>query len=258
MSESSHEITISTSGMIISSFFEIFFPFILSFIWIRSFYGKLTCILMGIAGFLVSVTCETIFISLMSAIFGNKFIFYIILGISPGIFEETGRYFCLKYLLSKNKEQNNISVSYGIGHGGIESILIGISLIINFLNKDRLIKDGDITQNISFLFYIMSAWERFFSILFHISASVFVFKAVKEKNINFFIISIIIHDVTDLFALLYKNNILNIFLVELIIAIISTIFAYYAYNIYKNQGFEKEDKKEEKIYMLEEKKENLK
>ena len=256
MSESSQEININIPGLIVSSLIEIFFPLVLSFIWIKYFYGKLTCILMGFAGFVSSVGCEAIFISLISKIFHDNFLFYIIVGISPGIFEETGRYICLKYLLGKNKNQhNNISVSYGIGHGGIESILIGISLLFKIFIKDRLIKEGEITESISFYIYIMSAWERFFSVLFHISASIFVFNSINEQKMDFYIFAIFIHDFIDLFSILYRKNIIkNLFIIELIIAIISSSFSYFAYKFYRILDVKKEEKEEEKVFVLKERK----
>jgi len=62
MNETSQEITINSPGIIIASLLEILLPFILSFTWIKYFYGKITCILIGIAGFIVSVFIEGLFL----------------------------------------------------------------------------------------------------------------------------------------------------------------------------------------------------
>ena len=234
MNETSQEITVNSPGVIMSSLFEILLPIILSLFWIKYFYGKITCILIGIAGFIVSVFIEGLFLKLIQWIAGTGVFFYIIAGLSPGIFEETGRYICLKYLSSKEQyQQKNISVSYGIGHGGIESIFIGISIFYNLIAKDTLIEKGAMKSSITFFMCLMSATERFFAVLFHISASVFVYKTVKEKNITYYIIAIILHDLIDLFALFYRiGTIKSIFVIELLIGILSSCVAYFAYKLY--------------------------
>ena len=84
--------------------------------------------------------------------FENSIILNICSIISPGLLEETGRYIVLRYLFSKD-QQKNISISYGIGHGGIESILIGFTVLSNLLVKDTLIKNGLLKENITFFVF---------------------------------------------------------------------------------------------------------
>ena len=75
----------------------------------------------------------------------------LITGISPGLFEETGKYLLIKYIYSQEKIKNN-SVSYGIAHGGIESFMIGISLLANIFAKDVLIEKGTLKKVLLFQF----------------------------------------------------------------------------------------------------------
>ena len=255
MNETSQEITINSPGIIIASLFEILLPFILSFTWIKYFYGKITCILIGIAGFIVSVFIESLFLKLIEWIAGRGIFFYIIAGLSPGIFEETGRYICLKYLSSKEQyQQRNISVSYGIGHGGIESIFTGITLLTNLFTKDTLIEKGLLKSSITFFICLMSAIERFFAVLTHISVSVLVYKAVKEKKIIYYIIAIILHDLVDLIALFYRiGTIKNIFVIELIVGIFSSCIGYYAYILYNSLESHSDFENIEKSFKIEEK-----
>jgi len=255
MNETSQEITINSPGIIIASLLEILLPFILSFIWIKFFYDKITCILIGIAGFIVSVFIESLFLKLIEWIAGRGIFFYIIAGLSPGIFEETGRYICLKYLSSKEQyQQRNISVSYGIGHGGIESIFTGITLLTNLFTKDTLIEKGLLKSSITFFICLMSAIERFFAVLTHISVSVLVYKAVKEKKIIYYIIAIILHDFVDLIALLYQLEIIKkIYVVELIFGISSFCIAYYAYKLYNSLESHSDLENMENDFKIEEK-----
>jgi uncharacterized membrane protein YhfC len=256
MTETPEEITVNFPGTLISSILEILLPFILSFIWVKYFYSNISCILIGIAGFIASVTIEGVFLQLVAWIAGKGIIFYIIAGLSPGIFEETGRYICLKYLLSKEQyQQKNISVSYGIGHGGIESFLIGITFLSNLFAKESLIEKGILKSSITFFSSLMGVVERIIAIIVHISASVLVYKAVKGKTITYYIIAIIFHDLIDLVAILYRfEYIKNIFVLELIIGIISSCFAYYVYKLYLGFDTDSDLKNGEKASIIEEKK----
>ena len=253
MEESS--ITISTPGVIFATFFETLLPFVLAFIWIRKNNGKIRYILIGIGGFIGSVLIESIFISLITKKFGkDSSILVLITGISPGLFEETGKYLLIKCIYSQEKIKNN-SISYGIGHGGIESFMIGMSLLANIFAKDALIENGALKKSISFSFCLMSAFERLFAITLQISLSILNYKAIKDKKIIFYFYAIILHDLIDLFAILYQKGILeSIYVVELIIGLLSFSIFYYAYNLYIN--LDEKEKEKEKSIPLEDKKES--
>ena len=232
----SKEITISVPGTIIQSIFEISFPFFLFFMWVKYFKGKIYTSLIGMAGFICSIISESIFVYLIRLIFSEKLIiFYIILGISPGLFEETGRYVCLRFFLSKEKNKN-VSVSYGIGHGGMESIYLGIFAFSSLFVKDTLINEGVLKQSIPFYICMLGACERFFAIIIHISFSVIIYKSINEKNIYFYIFAIISHDIANISPLLYQIGVLtSIILVDIIFAIFSSILAVLSFKfIYKN------------------------
>ena len=251
------EITVNAPGIVLASGFEILLPFILSYIWIKNYNGTITSILMGIVGFIGSVAIETLFLTLVTQGIEKTSIIVIIIGlISPGLFEETGRYICLNYLLKKDKLKN-ISVSYGIGHGGIESILLGIMLLSNLFVKDIYIEKGLLKESITFLTCLMSVWERLFAVIFHISLSVIVYKAVKEKKLYYYIFSIFLHDFLDLFAFLKAKDIItSIYIVELIIGIFTLGITSYSYRLYNNLEEKKEEEEEkEKIKSLKDKKE---
>ena len=241
----STEITVSTPGTIIAFLFEISIPFIALFIWVKFFKGKTKPFFIGMAGFICSIILENIFLYLINLIFKSIIIiFYIIAGICPGLFEETGRFICLRFFLTKEKDKK-VSISYGIGHGGLESILTGINVISILILKDTLIKNGNLKQSIPFYLNMVSAYERLFAVILHISLSVIVYKSVIEKKIYFYIFAIIIHDFVDLFALLYQLKVIkSIFVVELILTILSVSSAIFSYKLYNNL---KDDENEDLI-----------
>ena len=244
MVESAEEITVSTPGIILASFIEILFPLVSSFIWIKNFNGKLSHILIGVSGFIFSVGIESVVLTIVSKIVEKESnFFYTVAAISPGLFEETGKYICIKYIYSKENTKN-IAISYGIGHGGIESIIIGMSLFANIFAKDTLIQNGVLKESVTFLIALMSLVERLFAFILQIYLSVINYKAVKDKLIKFYIFAIIIHDVIDLLPLIkLKGIITSIYVIELITGIYCSCVSWFAYNIYRNF----EDKSEEKI-----------
>ena len=251
------EITVNNPALILASGFEILLPFILSFIWIKKYNGKISSILIGVLGFIGSVSIESLFLAFITKIIEKTSFIVMIIGLlSPGLFEETGRYVCLNYLLKKNKLKN-ISVSYGIGHGGLECILVGNYLLSNLFVKDIYIEKGILKESITFLTCLMSVWERLFAVIFHISLSVIVYKAVKEKKLYYYIFSIFLHDFLDLFAFLKAKDIItSIYIVELIIGIFTLGITSYSYRLYNNLEEKKEEEEEkEKIKSLKDKKE---
>ena len=241
---STNEITVNNKAVIFAMAVEIILPFYFSLIWINHFKAKMMDGFFGVLGFLSSVTLESLILSLIVTKFVDKgsLIFYIFAGSFPGIFEETGKFLFLKYLYKTEKEKN-ISVMYGIGHGGAESIIAAFSLITNLVSQEELIKRGLLKESITFRICFMSIMERFFAIIIQISLSVFVYKSIKEKKIIYFLLAIIIHDGIDVFALLqHMGYIKSIFLIELIVGIYALILSFYTCNLYNNIVDDKKEK----------------
>ena len=60
-----------------------------------------------------------------------------IVGLFPGVFEETGRLVAYKSVL-KNRNNKETSISYGIGHGGFEVMLILGLTFITYISSPSL------------------------------------------------------------------------------------------------------------------------
>lgn len=148
----------------------------------------------------------------------------LLVGLFPGIFEETGRLVAFKTVLKKRKNRET-SISYGIGHGGIEVILLlGLSyvtyfayaIMINTGAFDVLIKQvaaqapdqvdalytlGDQIASLSLGAMAVAALERVSAVLFHIGASILVFYACRDKQkVWLYPLAILIHTAMDFIA----------------------------------------------------------
>ena len=171
-------------------------------------------------------------------------------GLAAGLFEELGRYVGFRFFLTKEKNPNT-SIMYGLGHGGIEAILlVGVVMINNIIysiliNQEALsliIKDPatlattlnslSVLSTTPALYFLMGGVERISAIILQVSLSVFVFMSVKYRGKkHLFFIAILIHAVVD-FTVVVLAHFSNIYLVELLTFILSLCVAFLAYRLY--------------------------
>ena len=139
----------------------------------------------------------------------------------PGVFEETGRLLAFQTLLKKRKNRET-SVSYGIGHGGMEVILlVGVTFaiyIVYGLMIDSGAFQGIIDQvaatapaqaesyralpeqiaALGFADVGLAVLERVFAVLFHIGASILVFYACRDRGKGWlYPLAILLHTAMD-------------------------------------------------------------
>ena len=183
-----------------------------------------------------------------------------VVGLFPGVFEETGRFVAFKTVLKKRKNKET-SISYGIGHGGIEVIIIFGMTYITYLSYAVMINTGtfqtvidqvmaeapdqlgavyptmDAIATFSFGTLSLGLLERVGAFLFHVGASILVFYACRDRR-KFFLypLAVLLHTAMDMFCGLYLNGTLQISQVVLEIAVIiyGILVFIGAYFIYKN------------------------
>ena len=200
------------------------------------------CFFIGAITFIVSaLLLENLFHVVMLHIFGfslamNLLIYAIYLGLSAGIFEETGRLIAMKVLMKKTLSKEN-AVMYGIGHGGCEAIIIvGLTSISNIVTSimintgsigvlldklDPTVKETTI-QKLSLLWstpsyqFYMAGVERISAILLHICLSYLVYKAVKNHKYQLYVIAILIHAAIDAATVLLAHYV-PIYVFEMIV-----------------------------------------
>ncbi len=157
-----------------------------------------------------------------------------LVGFFPGLFEETGRFVAFKTVL-KNRKNRETSISYGIGHGGFEVMLILGLTYINYITYGFMINTGAYAETIeqiaevmpdqvnaylaipdqlaAFTFgtLVISIYERVFAVLFHIGASVLVFYACRDKK-KFWLypLAILLHTAMDAAAGLVVADVIEL------------------------------------------------
>ncbi|MBQ3865094.1 MAG: YhfC family intramembrane metalloprotease [Clostridia bacterium] len=142
-------------------------------------------------------------------------------GLFPGVFEETGRLVVFATVLRKRRNRET-SISYGIGHGGFEVILILGMTYIQYIVYAVMINTGvfgtvveqvaaqapkqlasvetvvNMLTAFSFGDLGIALAERIFAVLFHIGASILVFYACRERR-RFWLypLAIVLHTAMD-------------------------------------------------------------
>lgn len=108
----------------------------------------------------------------------------LLLALSAGLFEETGRLIFMKRGLSK---KNNWSAGFwfGLGHGGIEALLFyGMPMV--------MLPVAQAGENV-----LLGGIERIFAILLHVGLSLLVLYGVQKKQIRFYFMALLLHTLVD-------------------------------------------------------------
>jgi len=190
-----------------------------------------------------------------SVIYRNKWLYMIYAGFAAGIFEETARLLGFKFMLRvQENESIDTGISYGLGHGGFESLFIGGASAIGNLTMSYMHNSGALAsvkealsgaeldalnEGIGLLVttpayeFLIPGFERMVALVLQVSLSLFVLKAVSRKKWQYFLFAILIHAGVDMIAVLYVRGVLtNVFLLEGILAVIAIIVAVVAFRTY--------------------------
>jgi len=222
--------------MAINALIGIVAPFLLAWWAVKEFKSGLKSILTGAGVFVVfALILESIVHQIVlkgphgPAIIGNTYYYALYGGLMAGLFEETGRFLSMKFILKKESPAASTAISYGVGHGGIELLLIfgatmvsnfAISAIINAGNLDGLLAtvpeanraqvqtqlEGLQTLTTTTLLY--GLWERVSAIILQVGLSIIVWTAVRKggKWLWLFPAAILLHALVDALAVIISKN----------------------------------------------------
>lgn len=225
---------VSTTSMVlmgVTGLFSILIPFIFMMVLKRKFKIQWIPILIGAVTFIIfAMILEQIShvlvlkpgtdgtISLLS----DSPWLYVLYGVfAAGIFEETGR--LVAFLLMKKKYNRlDSAVSYGIGHGGIEAIIVlGLGMLVSIIFSVMLNNGSSIVDTLppsvaesitgtSNINYLLSITERIFAVSVHIGLSVIVFVSVLQKGKWWlFPLAIVLHALTNVTAAMMQAGLLT-------------------------------------------------
>lgn len=240
------------------------FPILVLIYWKRKTKCSLKPVVVGAITFLVfSQMLEGIpkFILFMNDSAVSNYVWthawaYVMAGcLLAGIFEEIGRYVAFRFVLKKYRNPAD-SITYGIGHGGIESILIlGITGVVS-IGMAAAINDGTFVQSLNgvsggqlkssmlqanaIIGYgvsdlVLDVLERIFAMSLHISLSIVVFHSVKSRKIAYLFLTILLHAAFDVPAAMYQFGVLGKIPAECLLMIGAVVCVAVARAVYQRE-----------------------
>lgn len=223
---------VSIAGIIFSMVISIGLPVVLLILVKKKLHADMAAFGIGMLTFvLFALILEQLLHSIMLNAFGdmltgNIWFYAVYAGLAAGVFEETGRFVAMKFWMKKRLSKEN-SIMYGVGHGGVEAVLIvGMTCISNLITAIMInsgsieqaystIEDGAgkelAIQGLSVLWttpgyqFFLAGVERISAIVLHICLSYLVYRAVKYGMKKYYFIAIGIHFLIDAVTVLLTN-----------------------------------------------------
>lgn len=134
-----------------------------------------------------------------------------ILSITAGLFEEGARYLAYRYMIPRARSWN-AAVTFGAGHGGMESVALGGLMAFELSTMLSLGAPGTtplpgqspeeharLTEQVMrywatpWYVPLLGALERVFSICFHLTMAVVVLEAVRRSNLTWLLAAMAAH-----------------------------------------------------------------
>ena len=163
---------------------------------------------------------------------------YVLYGcLAAGLFEETGRLMGLSFLCKKDKSLA-VGVGYGIGHGGIEAVLlVGVTYVANLLALFGVfgsVLQRELRAADPGLFF-MAGVERLVAMSLHMALSLLVWMVVTRRASKLWYFgAIVLHALGNVPAALAQVGVLkSVALVEMLIAALTAAVCAVVWLVYK-------------------------
>ena len=231
-----------TAAYVVSFTGMILLPILLWIIFTRKYSLSWKLVL---AGGLTFIASQILHIPLVLGL--NKFlqnasllVTAIVLGLLAGVFEETARYILFKFILKRSRSWKE-GVLVGLGHGGIEAMLIGISAVATlvFMMSYRSIdlstvpsippEQLDLAKQQVDAFWstqpymaLLGFFERVFAMCLHVSLSLIVLDGLAKKQAVWFWLALLWHTFVDAVAV-YASKSVGVLQTEGLVAIFALI-----------------------------------
>lgn len=234
---------LSVSGMIV-------LPVVLAFYLTRRFKLPWKLVLAGALTFIASQVLHIPVVYGLTALLNNGGLFTvpeawtavfnaILLGLLAGIFEESARWILFKFIL-KNVKTWAEGVLVGVGHGGVEAILVGVLGLVTVISMIAM-RNGDLSafgipadqmelakQQVADFWSapvymaFLGLIERVFAVSLHLSLSVMVLYSLVYGKPVWFWIALLWHAFVDALAV-YLFPIIGALAIEAVVGVCALI-----------------------------------
>ena len=266
---------VSMLCMLFSMLFAFALPAVLFILFRKRFKMRVMPLVLGAAGFILfaEILEQLLHMVVLRPVNGTiplmtqHPVIYVIYGcLAAGVFEESARFIAFHILKQRDNRKKPTRIgepgdapaegqkdewdvgdalSYGIGHGGTEVVLLlGISMIANLVYS-LLINAGTTIPQITAVAgslistqpyeFLVGSVERVFAITIQISLSVVVWTAVYARRIWLYPAAILLHALVDLSAAMSQvGYIKNIAVIETIVGISAVVMVFIAIWVYRH------------------------
>lgn len=212
--------------------------------------GMLRAVLIGALCFVLgALVLEQLLHLLMMTLVPNlqqmPFLFTVYTALAAGFFEETARLVGLRFLCKKDPDVMT-GFAYGVGHGGIEALVIGIVGLSGNLVTLLMMKSGQTASMLSGLTgdqlaaaqqqldallaappldFLQGGVERVMTVCLHIALSMIVWMVVTKRLPKWgYFMAVGLHAGIDVFAALYQAGVLHsVWAIEGLIALYTAV-----------------------------------
>jgi uncharacterized membrane protein YhfC len=170
----------------------------------------------------VTVLQATVLMHLLLTSTAFTWIWLLILAITAGLFEEVGRYVGYRLLLRREPKTWSKAVMFGLGHGGLESIVVvGGQIVLTAINdvvlstinvnslpaaqRQGVIQLFAAINAEPFWFPLLAAWERLWTIPLHMALAVMVVQVFRRQQMRWLFLAILFHALVDFLAVAFPQ-----------------------------------------------------
>lgn len=240
-------------------------PVLLAFIVTRYFKVSWWVVLAGVLTFLASQAVHYPAVSGINALFNNgtlpipsdkwvPVVNGVIGGLLAGICEETARWVGFK-VLRKKSDKYGSALALGVGHGGMESILLAVMgtgatlFTVLFYNPGAQLANGISTSEVQNMLYqielfwttpwhngLLPGVERIIALSTQIFLSTLVWKAVVDQSFLWFLLAVLYHAVVDAVAVFLSQIGWSYWAIEGVLSIFLVLNIFLIYRFWKDES----------------------
>lgn len=252
--------TLSIAGMTVSLLIAVLLPIVLCIVVRKKTKAKFSSLFLGCATFVVfALVLEQILHMVVlrvtgTTLTGNIWLYALYGGAAAAVFEETGRIITMKFIMKKNLNREN-ALMYGVGHGGVEAILIiglaqisniATAIMINSNQMGMVLNVLDEKQKAATIESLSTLWttpgymffmggiERVSAIILQIALSVFVYAGIKQGKKLIVIMAYVLHFAVDFLVVVAADK-LPVMVVEAVLLLASVLLGLVATKLYKKE-----------------------
>ena len=198
------------SVFIVSGLLEMLIPIAIGFYIIRRFGTSWRNWFSGALMFIVSLIRLPLNMYMTQLILAGTFspltfsLLVLVPSLSAGLFEEAARYVGFKLLIKDDTYEKGLT--YGAGHGGIESmLLVGLNVLsvgVILLTNPEALPPEQLTQILATQVYLplVGVYERIMAMIIQMGLSIVVLESIRRSDKRYLLAAVVLHALLNFLA----------------------------------------------------------